>query len=173
MSGFTPRFTLTGAPPLVRAYGIVASQEWDVGDILKWSGDRTLQELSAANENILGSALGNVGNSTTGQSDANELRSYLTSTTTGRHEPVAIFCETTVFEADDLNNVGGAAYTDVGELMVLELVSSEWGLNNGAATAGSTPSFRCIDINDARGTYYVIPAPLEATDIWQWFDAAA
>ncbi len=172
MSGFTPRFTLTGAPPLVRAYGIVASQEWDVGDILKWSGARTLQELAAATEDVLGAALGNVGNTTAGQSDANELRSYLTTVTTRRHEPIAIFSETTVFEADDLNSTGTAAAADVGELMVLELVSSEWGLNNGTATAGSTPSFRCIDINEARGTYYVIPAPLEASDIWQWFDAA-
>ena len=113
-----------------------------------------------------------VGNTTVGQSDADELRSYLTTVTADRHEPVAIFCETTVFEADDLNSTGTAAAADVGELMVLELVSSEWGLNNGTATASNTPSFRCIDISDARGTYYVIPAPLEAADIFQWFDAA-
>ena len=172
MAGFTPRFTLTGAPPLVRNYGIVASQEWDVGDCLRWYGARTLQELASAAEDILGAALGNVGNTTTGKSDADEVRSYLTSVTTGRHEPIAIFCETTVFESDDINSAGTAAAADVGELMVLELVSSEWGLNNGTATASNTPSFRCIDINDALGTYYVIPAPLEAADIWQWYDAA-
>ena len=171
-TGFRPAFTLTGAPPLVRNCGVVASQEWDVYDCLRWSGDRALQELASAAEDILGAALGNVGNVTTGQSDANELRSYLESLTTGRHEPVAIMCETTVFETDDQNSTGTAAAADVGEIAVLELVSSEWGIDNGTSSAGSTPAFRIIDIVDSRGTYLVIPAPLEASDIFQWFDAA-
>ena len=171
-TGFRPAFTLTGAPPLVRNYGVVASQEWDVYDILRWNGDRDLQELGSAAEDVLGAALGNVGNTTAGQSDADELRSYLQGLTTGKHEPIAIFCETTVFETDDRNSAGTAAAADVGELAVLELVSSEWGINNGTATAGSTPTFRIIDIEETRGTYLVIPAPLEASDIYQWFDAS-
>ncbi len=172
--GFHVRFTLTGAPPLTRNYGIAASEDWDEFDVLALNSARALLEPTTAAADIFGVALGRVGKLTAGQSDADELRSYLASLTAGRHEPCAIFCQTTVFETDDINSLGTAAASDVGELAALELSGSggNWGINNGTSGAGSTADFRIIDIEDTRGTYFVIPAPLETSDIFQWFDAA-
>jgi hypothetical protein len=170
---FIPRFTLTGAPPLVRAYAIVAAQEWDVYDLVKLDAAGALQELGASNEDVLGAGLGNVGNSTTGQSDADELRSYLAALTTGKHEPVAIFTRTTVFETDDYGSVGTAAVADIGEVTDLELVSSvDWGINNGTSGTGTTPQFRTLDIERTRGTYLVVPDPIKVSGVFQFFDAS-
>lgn len=172
--GFHVRFTLTGAPPLVRNYGIAASEDWDEFDVLAWNSARALLEPTSAASDVLGAALGRVGKSTAGQSDADELRPYNVALLAGRHEPVAIFCGTTVFETDDINSLGTAAGADVGEIADLELSGSggNWGINNGTSATGSTPNFRIIDIEDTRGTYLVIPAPLELSDVYQFFDAA-
>jgi len=170
---FVPRFTLTGAPPFVRAYAITASAEWDVYDILTLDGARGLDEAGDSTTDIIGAALGNVGNTTTGQSDADELRSYLAALTTGKHEPVAVMTYTTVFETDDGNSTGTAAAADVGEIADLELVSGAWGINNGTSATADTPNFRVIDIEETRGTYLVVPAPLELANVFQFFDAAS
>jgi hypothetical protein len=169
---FIPRFTLTGAPPLVRNYAITASQEWDVYDLVGLGAAAALIELTAANTDVLGSALGGVGNTTTGQSDADELRPYLSPLTTGKHEPVAIFIETTVFETDDYNNTGAAAVGDVGENVDLEVVGGNWGINNGTSATASTPNFRIVDIERTRGTYLVRPNPIVVAGVFQWYDAA-
>ncbi len=172
--GFHVRFTLTGAPALVRNYGIAASEDWDEFDVLALNSDRALLEPTSAASDVYGVALGRVGKITAAQSDADEVRSYLAPLLTGRHEPVAIFCPTTVFETDDINSLGTAAAADVGEIADLELSASggNWGINNGTSATGSTPNFRIIDIEDTRGTYFVIPAPLELIDVFQWYDAA-
>lgn len=170
---FVPAFTLTGAPPFVRAFAIAASEEWDVYDVLALNGDRALLEAAAANADVLGAALGNVGNTTTGQSDADELRSYLASLTTGKHEPVAIFTKTTVFETDDGNLVGTAAAADVLTVNDLELVSGAWGINTGTSDTAATPQFRVVDIEETRGTYLVSPDSIQIADVFQWFDATA
>ena len=172
--GFHVRWTLTGAPPLVRNYGVAASEDWDEFDVLAWNSNRALLEPTTAAADILGAALGRVGKITAGQSDIDDLRPYISPLLTGRHEPCAIFCQTTVFETDDINSLGTAAAADVGEIAVIELSASggNWGINNGTTSAGSTAVFRIIDIEDTRGTYFVIPAPLETSDIFQWFDAA-
>ena len=170
---FVPAFTLTGAPPFVRNYAIAASEEWDVYDVVALNAARALIEPTAANKTVLGAGLGNVGNTTTGQSDADDLRSYLAALTTGKHEPCAVFTYTTVFETDDGNSVGTAAAADVGEIADLELVSGAWGINNGTSATAATPNFRIIDIEDARGTYFVVASPLELVNVFQFFDIAA
>lgn len=171
---FIPRFTLTGAPPLVRAYAIAASEDWDAYDVLALNGARALLENTAATNDCIGAALGSVGQVTAGQSDINELRSYLTTVTTGRHEPVAIFCPTTVFETDDYNSVGTAAGADVMERADMELVGGDdgnWGINNGTNATGSTPQLAIVDIEDTRGTYFVVPDIILISGVYQWYDA--
>lgn len=170
---FIPRFTMTGGPPMVRNYAIAASEEWDVGDVVALNGDRALLELGSAAADALGAALGAVGNTTTGQSDSDELRSYLAALLTGKHEPVAIFTLQTVFETDDENLAGTAAAADVMTVNDLELVSSEWGINTGTSSTGSTPNFKVIDIEETRGTYLVIPEPVNEVVVFQFFDASA
>ena len=171
--GFHPVFTLTGAPPLVRAYAIVAAEAWNLGDCLSFDGAGALQELSAANQDVLGAALGEVGNTTTGQSDADEVRSYLAPLTTGKHEPLAIFTRTTVFETDDQNSTGTAAVGDIGEVSDLEVTSNVWGINNGLSGTSSTPQFRTLDIERTRLTYLVVPDPIKIAVVFQFFDASA
>ena len=169
---FVPRFTLTGAPPLVRAYAIAAAEEWDVYDLVALDAAGALLEQTAANKDQLGAALGNVGNTTTGQSDADELRSYLAPLTTGKHEPVAIFTRTTVFETDDGNSVGTGAVGDIGEVTDVELVSGAWGINNGTSGTSATPQFRTLDIERTRLTYLVVPDPIKIAAQFQFFDAS-
>ena len=169
---FIPRFTLTGAPPLVRTYAIAASEEWDVYDVLNLNAARALVEPSAATNDVMGAALGNVGNTTAGQSDADDLRSYVEALTTGSHEPVSPFCPVNVHETDDFNAAGTAAAADVGERANLELVSGNWGINNGVTSGATTPKFAIIDINDTRSTYYVVPDIILQAGVFQWYDAS-
>ncbi len=169
---FTPRFTLTGGPFPVRAYGIAASEEWDVGDVLALNGARALAEAADATSDVIGAALTGVGNTTAGQSDADELRSYLEALTTGKHEPVALFAQFVVFETDDYNNTGAAAVADVGERADLEVVSGDWGINNGTSATANTPNFAIIDIEPVRGTYLVVPDIIAVAAVFQLYDAA-
>lgn len=169
---FTPRMTISGGRFLVRNYAIAASEEWDVGDVIVLNGDGALAEATAAANDVLGAAITATGNTTAGQSDADELRPYLSALLTGKHEPVAIFDANTIFETDDYNSTGTAAYGDIGEIADLELVTADWGINNGTSATSSTPQFRVLDIERTRGTYLVIAAPLELSDVFQFFDAA-
>ena len=170
--GFHAAFTLTGAPPLIRAYAIVAAEVFDVGDCLNLDGAGALKELSAANQDVLGASLGKVGGSTTGQSDADELRPYFSVVTTGKHEPCLIFCPTTVFETDDEGAKGTAVVGDIGEVSDLEVTSNVWGIANGTSGTGSTPQFRTIDIERTRATYLVVPDIIKVASVFQWYDAS-
>lgn len=170
-TGFQPQFNLSGGQVLVRHYGITAAQEWDVYDALNQDGGGSLIELASAAADLLGFALEGVGNVTTGQSDAAELESYLEVRTTGKISPVAIAHKGAVFLTDDQNSAGTAAVTDIGEGAVLELTASEWGIDNGTATAGSTPSFIIVDIERDLGQYFVLPDDTAAANIFSFIDA--
>jgi len=169
---FIPRYTLTGAPAPVRAYAIAASEEWDVYDVVALNAAAALLEPTAANKDVLGAGLGAVGNTTTGQSDADELRPYLSPKTTGKHEPVALFVLGSIFETDDGNSAGTAAVEDVGEKADLELVSGAWGINNGTTATSATPNFLIVDIERTRGTYLVSADPIAVAAVFQAIDAA-
>lgn len=169
---FIPRMTLHGGPYLVRNYGIAASEEWDVYDVLALNGDGALLEPTAADKDVVGAAITGAGNVTGGYSDADALRPYLSAVTTGKHEPVAIFNRWTLFETDDYNSTGAATYADIGERADLELVTAAWGINNGTSGTASTPNFAIIDIRRVTGTYLVLPDPILVAATFQLFDGS-
>jgi hypothetical protein len=161
--------TLHGGPFMVRAYAIAASEEWDPYDVVALNGDGALLEQTAANKDVVGSGLGSV---TSGTSDATGLRAYISAETTGKHEPVAVFNRWTLFETDDYNSTGQAAVADIGERADLELVTADWGINNGTSATGSTPNFAIIDIERTRGTFLVLPDPILVAATFQLFDGS-
>ena len=171
---FIPRFQMGGGSLPSRSYAIAASEEWDVYDIVALNGARALLEPTDDSSDIIGAALGNVGNSTTGQSDANDLRPYIAALTTGKHEPVAVMTYSTVFETDNPSGTAGsAAAANVGTVNDLDLVAGVWGILLGTSATANTPNFSVLDIEETRGTFLVIPSPLDLVDVFQFFDAAA
>ena len=169
---FVPRFTATGAPPFTRSYAIAASEEWDMWDVLALNGDAALLEAASAAADVLGSAPTKVGNTTTGQADAEDLRSYLAAQTTGKHTAVVFFTRQTFFETDDYNAAGTAVVGDVGGRADLELVSGDWGINQGTSGTTDTPNFAIMDIIRVRSTFLVIPDPVAEVVVHQFFDAS-
>ena len=171
---FIPRFQMGGGSLPSRSYAIAASEEWDVYDIVALNGARALIEPTDDSSDILGAALGNVGNTTTGQSDADDLRPYLAVLTTGKHEPVAVMTYNSVFETDNVaSTLGGAAAANVLTVNDLDLSSGAWGILLGTAATANTPNFTVIDIEETRGTFLVVPEPTSPADVFQFFDAAA
>lgn len=171
---FIPAFSLTGQIP-VRAYAIAASEEWDVYDIVALNGAGALLEPTDDSSDILGAAAGNVGNSTTGQSDADELRTYLSaSTATGKHEPAFLMTYATVFLTDNPSGTANsAAIENIGTVNDLDENSAQtWGILLGTSATANTPNFTVIDIELTRGLFLVVPSPLDLVDTFQFFDAA-
>ena len=171
---FIPRFSLTGGPMPVFAFGIAASEEWDVYDVLARNAAGDLLEAGAANNDVFGTALGAVGNTTTGQSDADDLRPYLSALVGGKHELVVPFVGFVIYGTQDRNALTtDVTLADLGEIADLELVSSEWGINNGTSATSATPQFRIHDRNIRDLTeYLVVPALLDIADVFQFMDAA-
>lgn len=171
--GFSPKFNLAGGPFLVRNYGINAGETWQQeGDALRLGTTADLIALTAANEDLLGFSLQSVGNFSTGQSDSDELRSYLEVLTTGKHNPVAIAATGQVFLADDVGGTkNNAAVTDIGDGGELEFSSPEWGINVGTTATGGTAQFIIVDIERTRGQYFVLPDETAVGNVFQFIDA--
>ena len=169
--GFRPRFTLDGSPYTTRSYGIVASSEWDLGDVLLEAGDGLIDESTNTAE-ATGAALEAVGNTTSGQPDALELRPYFFGNTGQKVTSVAIFDRKTVWMADDVTDTtegGSAVIEDVGLQMDVQLIGGNWGLNADAAETGGLPSVSCIDIEPIRGLWLVV-ASTKISDQFTFLD---
>ncbi len=170
--GFSPKFNLAGGPFLVRNYGINAGETWQQeGDAVRLGTTADLIALTAANEDLLGFSLGSVGNLSTGQSDSDELRSYLEVLTTGKHNPVAIAATGQVFLADDLAAKNTSAVEDIGDGAERLFTTPEWGFNVGTTATGGTAQFICVDIERTRGQYFVLPDETAVGDVFQFMDA--
>ena len=169
---FIPAFSLTGQIPVLN-YAVAGSEEWDVYDILALDAAAALLEPSGDNADILGAAGASVGNTTVGQSDADELRPYLSALLTGKHEPCIIMTYATVFLTDNPSGTANsAATTDIGTVNDLDLSGGEWGILLGTSVTAATPNFKTIDIERTRGLFLVVAEPTSPVDVFQFFDAA-
>lgn len=159
-STFRALYRLGGGLPPTFSYPIASSEDWTVGSVVAWNSSGALLDPTSDAADVLGISTDIV----------------VSGATTG---PITDRCGVIPFDYGTVFAVQNAATltdtpaaADIGAIHVLDLASTVWGLLIDTAGTGSTPQFRCVDIDTIRAEWHVVIAPLETSDVFQWIDAA-
>ena len=147
------------ASPPTFNYGIASGEDWSVGSVVAWNDAGTLLDPTDDSSDVLGLSLDTVVSGA-----ATGVETALCTVIPFMHDLVYA-----VKNAGTLTDT--PAVTDIGTLAVLDLDTAVWGILVDTATAANTKTFRIVDIDVNRAEWYVVVAPEETTDVFQWIDA--